>query len=226
MKRTALRFSVLGTCACAAACATEEPVAADVPVARTIEYVSGSGVIGIYGNTLPDPLVVKVKDQFGHGFPGAVVNFAVNGTVTLDRHSVTTSASGKAQVQFSFGLRAGVDTVTATVSGVSGNVLFIETANPGIAASLTVATGNNQSGATGAPLGADMVVQVTDNAGNPTPNAEIVWTAARGTPAFTRNSTGADGRATLRFSPAAGANAINVSVDRTSLTTAFSATGN
>jgi len=207
-------------------CDTEQQVSDLVPVARTIEAVSGGGVIAIYSSTLPDPLVVKVKDQFGHGFPGAVVTFAVTGTVILDRYTVTTNSSGNAQVVFGFGTRAGVDTVIATVSGVSGSAMFVETANPGIAATLTVVSGNNQSKAAGTPLTNDMVVQVTDVVGNPTPRADIVWTATKGTPTFTKNATGADGIARLLFTPATGANIVNVSVDHTALVTSFTATGN
>lgn len=209
-----------------AGCATEQPASLTVPVASAIEYVSGSGVIAVFGSTLPEPLVVKVTDQFGHSFPGAIVAFAVNGTVTLDRYTVPTSASGKAQVTFSFGQRAGVDTVVATVPGVSGSVLFIETANPGIPASLTIVSGNGQTKTAGTALTNDLVVVAADVAGNPTPNAPIVWTATKGTPGFTLNHTGSDGRAKLQFTPAIGANIVNVSVDKTALVAAFTATGN
>jgi hypothetical protein len=211
---------------CIAGCAGEKPVSPDVPVARTIEVVSGGGKIAIYGTVLPDPLVVKVKDQFGNGLSGVLVTFAVTNTVTLDRYTVTTGSGGSAQVTFSFGDYAGVDTVTATATGVATPVIFIETANPGIAATLTVVSGNNQSSTAGAQLANDLVVLVTDVVGNPTPRADVVWTATKGQPSFTKNATGVDGKARLQFSPAAGANVVNVSVDHTSLVTAFAATGN
>jgi hypothetical protein len=211
---------------CVAGCAGDDPVSPTVPHAASIELVSGSGQIAVYGSTLPIPLLVHVKDQFGTSFLGGVVTFTTTGTVMLDRYSITTGASGTAQVIFSYGAHAGIDTVTAMVAGVSTAVSFFETGNPGIAASLTIVSGNNQSKGAGTPLANDLVVQVSDVAGNPTPLANMVWVASNGTPAFTQNRTGLDGQAHLQFTPAAGANAITVSVDHTSLSTAFTATGN
>lgn len=211
---------------CVAACATEDPVSPTVPVATTIEAVSGGGKVAVFATTLPDPLVVHVKDQFGAAFVGAVVTFSVSGTVTLNRYSVITNASGNAQVTFSFGNRAGVDTVMATVSGVTTPALFIEKANPGIPASLTVLSGDGQSGQAGVPLPNDLVVVVRDLVGNPLPAIAIVWRSATGQPGVTANGTGPDGTSHLTFTPAAGVNTVNVSVDYSSLVTAFTATGN
>lgn len=211
---------------CIAGCASEDPVSPAVPKANSIEAVSGGGQVAMYGSTLPNPLVVHVKDQFGRSFPGAVVTFAVTGTVFLNEYSVTTNASGNAQVTFNYGTRSGLDTVTATVGGVATPALFIETGNPGIAASLTIVSGNAQSATAGTPLTNDLVVLVTDIAGNGTPAADMVWTAAKGQPTYTRNATGADGKARLHFTPGAGANVVNVFVDLTPLTAAFTATGN
>jgi hypothetical protein len=209
-----------------AGCASEDPVSATVPVAKSIEVVSGSGMIAMYGTTLPDPLVVHVKDQFGASFAGAVVTFAASGTVTFNYDSVITSASGTAAVTFSFGLHAGVDTVTATVSGISTPALFVETANPGIPGSLSVVSGDAQAKPAGAQLPNDLIVVVRDVAGNPVPRIDVVWTATIGQPSFTRNATGLDGTTRIQFTPAIGTNVVNVSVDRSSLTTAFTITGN
>jgi hypothetical protein len=209
-----------------AGCDGEDPVSATVPVVKTIEAVSGSGQIAVYRSTLPMPLVVKVKDQFGASFPGAVVTFAVTGTVILDRYTVTTNSSGNAQVVFGYGTHAGVDTVTATVSGVSTPALFIETGNPGIPQLFTIVSGNNQSVTAGTQLANDLVVRVTDIDSNPLSNVPIVWTATKGTPTLTSNKSGADGTAHLQFTPGAGANAISSFVDLTPMVATFTATGN
>jgi hypothetical protein len=221
-----VKYVTLALAFCIAGCSSDDTSSAPAAVASSIDAVSGGSKIAQYGTTLPDPLIVHVKDQHGNSISGVTVTFAVSGTVTLNKYHDTTTTSGGVSVTFSYGLRSGVDTVIATVAGVSTPAIFVETANPGIPGSISVVSGDGQSQTAGMQLPGDLVVLVSDIAGNPVPAADLVWVAATGSPAFTRNGTGADGTAHLQFTPAAGANIVNVSVDLRLLTTMFTATGN
>lgn len=84
---------------------------------------SGDGQMGIIGNPLDEPLVVKIIDDKGKAVQGAPVTFAViegGGNVTEDQ-PVTTDKKGLASAILTLGDGPGQNTVTASLEGVEGS---------------------------------------------------------------------------------------------------------
>src|SRR5207244_9612928 len=79
--------------------------------------------------TLPHPLVVTASGAGGTPLPDIKVTFAVaSGGGSVSATSVTTNAQGQASTVLTLGPTAGPNTVTATVSGLTGSpVLFTAT---------------------------------------------------------------------------------------------------
>jgi hypothetical protein len=77
---------------------------------------------GRRGQSLPDPLVVTVRDRFGN----AVADYPVTWEVTAGEGEVSstetpTDADGNASVSWTLGGRIGVQKVTASVPGANGS---------------------------------------------------------------------------------------------------------
>ncbi len=83
----------------------------------SLEIISGDGQRGAPGETLIQPLMVEVRDQFGDPLPDASVTFTVtdsDGTSTVA--TATTDADGRAATTLTLGRQPGTNTVVATVS--------------------------------------------------------------------------------------------------------------
>ena len=91
--------------------------------------ISGNNRTAAVNTTLSTPFVVEVRDQDGDALSGITVAFAVTaGGGTLSASSVTTDASGRAQSTLTLGSTVGTNTVTASVSGITGSITFTATA--------------------------------------------------------------------------------------------------
>ncbi|MGJ5673033.1 MAG: N,N-dimethylformamidase beta subunit family domain-containing protein [Nostochopsis sp.] len=103
----------------------------------TITKVSGDNQTGATGATLPNPLVVEVKDDAGNPQSGVTVNFAVTaGGGSVSPTSAQTNASGQASTTLTLGTASGAtsavtNTVSATATDI-GSVTFTATANPSV----------------------------------------------------------------------------------------------
>ncbi len=103
--------------------------ATEPPRAATLEVVSGDSQRKEAYQHLPDPLVVKVLDQYGDPLPDATVSFTVTPSVgVLSPASATTDADGQASTILRFGKTTGTYTVTVAAAGVNQSVTFTATA--------------------------------------------------------------------------------------------------
>jgi hypothetical protein len=92
-----------------------------------VAIVSGDNQSASVGSPLPQPLVVKVTDQFGNAVVGTSVTFtAPSGTITGS--PATTDLSGNASATYTAGTTQGPVTITATAGVASGT--FHETVTP------------------------------------------------------------------------------------------------
>lgn len=118
-----------------------EPPPDGVP--RSIVYEAGSGQEGLAGESLAQPLVVRVLDHRSQPAAGATVTFATRDTT----HGVVTptqavsDAQGRVSVAWRLGRGAGLDSVTATAQLQGGPLVFTATARPNgvISGTVTVA---------------------------------------------------------------------------------------
>ena len=99
-------------------------------VASAMRIVRGDGQTAARGTVLPMALTVRVMDDAGRPVAGRAVSFTVTGgNGSVSTGTVTTNASGLAEVTFTLGQGSGQNTVRASFSGPSGTVLvtFIAT---------------------------------------------------------------------------------------------------
>jgi Bacterial Ig-like domain (group 1)/Invasin, domain 3 len=92
--------------------------------------VSGNNQSASAGSPLPQPLVVKVTDQYGNPVPGAAVTFDDQdaGGQFGNLNPVTTDSTGTASQLYTLPPVAGSVTITASVAGVANPAVFTETA--------------------------------------------------------------------------------------------------
>lgn len=96
----------------------------------TIAKVSGDAQTAAPSTQLPQPLVVKVADQYGNVVSGASVSFTDGGAGgTFSSNPVLTGTTGTASVSYTTPSTAGTKTIQATVSGVSAAASFTVTVN-------------------------------------------------------------------------------------------------
>ncbi len=192
------------------------------PPAPVLRIISGDGQVGAPGQTL-EPFVVEVRDQNAQPVSGLFVTFIHDGgslSTVLD----VTGSNGRAETTLTLGSDTG--TTTVTVHAGRASVTFkVTVALP--PTTLLKASGDNQTGHTGAALAHPFVVEVRDANGSPASGVTVTFTVTGGggsvKPETTR--TNARGRASSRLTLGAnpGTNSVRVSVDGLSRTTVFRA---
>ncbi|MGE0553558.1 MAG: Ig-like domain-containing protein, partial [Gemmatimonadales bacterium] len=150
------------------------------PRIATITVFSGNGQTGAIGALLGQPLVVEVKDQRGDPIEGGVVTWDVtSGTGIVSPRSDTTDENGLATTTFRLGSSIGVQTVSATLTGLSP-VSFIANAVSAPASQLTLVDGDGQAGSVGERLSQALEVRVTDAFDNPKSDVPVNFTVISG----------------------------------------------
>lgn len=171
-------------------------VVGNAGAAATLEKVSGDGVSAMAGSEITPRPAVRVLDANGNPVAGVTISFESGaGRSTVTGAQQVTSETGTATVgSWRLTGRDGEYTLDATAGNL--RVTFRATAFYGPAASLSVASGNNQVGRAGFDLNRHLEVIVTDANGNPAPGTEVVFSVTLGggtviNPAQTTNQTGA-----------------------------------
>ena len=96
-----------------------------LPIATSLEVVSGDNQSGLTGETLADPFVVEVRDQNGDPLEGVTVTFTVSaGGGSLSDTSVDTDANGLAQTALTLGNDPGANAVEASVEEITETATF------------------------------------------------------------------------------------------------------
>ena len=150
--------------------------------AAVIALTSGSDQTGPINSPVPNPFIVTITDMAGNPVSGASVTFAMGTVPTsatgqwLSTTTATTNGSGQASTALTLGNKSGMYTVTATSSGLSGSpVTFMTTATIGVATTIGLRSGNDQTGTVSFPLSNPFVIMVTDVGGNPVPGANVTF---------------------------------------------------
>ena len=162
------------------------------PPTVAIAKTSGDGQAAVVGQLLADPLVVTVTDG-GVASAGATVTWttATPGAV-LDPTSSVTDANGEATTAWTLGTVSGTQNATATLSGGSLTA-FAASALADVAASLSKAGGDAQTGETDAALAAPVQAKVADQFGNGVPGVAVAWAATGATVSAPTVNTDASG---------------------------------
>jgi hypothetical protein len=152
--------------------------------ASQIAKSSGDAQTATVGALLPQPIAAVVKDTYGNVKSGVTVNWAAGaGSGSTAVVSSVTDAAGIASSGWTIGTVAGAgnQAATATAVGLTGSpVNFTASATAGAAATLAIASGDNQVAVAGSPLPASLVVLVQDQYMNPVTGVTVNWAAATG----------------------------------------------
>ena len=95
------------------------------PMPTTLAAVSGDNQNGLTGETLLNPFVVEVRDQYDAAMEGVIITFVVSrGSGSLSTETTTTDANGQAETTLTLGNEPGEYTLEVSVEGITQTVTF------------------------------------------------------------------------------------------------------
>ncbi|HRN51886.1 MAG TPA: Ig-like domain-containing protein, partial [Gemmatimonadaceae bacterium] len=198
-------------------------------VADRLEIASGDAQVSRLGTSLPQPVVIQVRDINDAPVPGALVSFAADsGSGSVSPTTVAADANGLARTFWTLGTAPGAMRLTVT-SPTAADVLVGATATVDTSRVLTRVSGDAQVGTIGDALADPLVVRVTDRFGNAVEGETITWTDAL-SPGITvqpaTSTTDADGLAstTVQLSDLAGSASVRATVQGRSERVSFALT--
>ena len=196
----------------------------------TLSIVLGDNQNGLTGETLANPFVVEVRDQYDAPMQGVTVNFAVtSGSGSLSVATTMTDSNGRAESTLTLGSELGTNAVEVNVEGISQTVTFNAEASlpPAVPTVLSIISDDNQEGVTGESLMDSFVVEVRDQYDAPMAGvtATFAVTSGGGSLSAATVITDANGRAesTLTLGSEPGTNSVEVRVEGISQTVTFTA---
>jgi hypothetical protein len=158
---------------------------------------SGDGQRGRVGRALAKPVRVRVTDAAGNPVPNVDVTLAPSAGALADS-SIATDSAGRATIQWTLGRAPGAHVLTVRAAGVERALEVQAPATVGPAANVAFADAP-ASGTVGKALASSLVVQVTDEFGNPVSDATVLFGAKSGRASPTRVVTDAKGEAKTRW---------------------------
>ena len=191
--------------------------------------VLGNNQSGVVGEVLTKPFVVGTRDRGGDLLEGIGVNFRVlTGGGSLSDTAVSTDANGRAESTLTLGSKPGTNTVEVTAGGTERVLIFKADATlPPVPATVSIISGDNQTGVTGEALANPFVVEVRDENSNPLENVTVTFAVSAGGGSLSDTSvkTDANGLAqsTLNLGSSAGTNTVEVSAENSTETVTFNA---
>ena len=225
--RRAIRTAVLGlTIALTGACAGDEAVGSETPVAASLTVVQGTNQAVQGGKELPNAIVLRVLSEDGRPVEGAGIGFTVmSGGGSVNPGSVTTDANGEGRVKWVLGPTAPEQTLKAVVAGVDPVTIA---ANAIVPSEIIIAQGNNQSARASTALPTPIVIRVVGAGNTPIVGVPVAFQITSGAGVITPQSalTNAFGEVNAKWTlgPTAGANTLAASVGSVSPVT-VTATG-
>ena len=95
------------------------------PTPTSLSTISGENQVGLTGETLMDPFVMEVHDQYGNPLEEATVTFTLlSGDGVLSAETTMTDANGQAETTLTLGNEPGEYTVEVSVKGITQTVTF------------------------------------------------------------------------------------------------------
>ena len=143
-----------------------------------LQKVSGDGQSAQAPATLPESLVVEAMDEHGNAVPGASVSWDGGSTGTISPPNTVTDARGLASAQWSI-TQPGQAIATARESSSGKSTTFAAAGTPIGGPTLTIVSGNGQTGFGLEPLSQPLVVQLNDANGQPIAGAPMTWSPGK-----------------------------------------------
>jgi hypothetical protein len=172
-------------------------VSAEPGPAVAVRAAAGDRQTGPVGLRLAQPLELRAVDVHGNPVGGAVLRLLPAAGRPADS-VLTTDSTGRARVTWTLGKTAGLQRLTVRLDGDTAETELTAVARPGKAARLSFVS-PPETGTAGRPLPRPLVVQVTDDHGNPLAGQTVLFQATSGSVAPSRGLTDAEGRTSVRW---------------------------
>ena len=134
------------------------------------------------GETLAEPVAVRVTDTTGTPVADVLVAWAADGGGSIAGEAPRTDSLGEARARWTLGPRAGAQRAWAQVGAgrTIPRVALEATATPGAPVTLAAVRTTTLRGLAGEPIAAPADLRVTDRAGNPVPGVVVSLRPASG----------------------------------------------
>ncbi len=148
---------------------------ADPVAARTRVTWLTENLVGQAGDTLTDPIVIRVTDSDGMALGDLPVGWSTPDGGSIVSLGARTDSLGEARARWTLGPRAGGQRIQVQVGNARTMPLFTAraTGESGPAASIIVRAGDGQAGTVGGALAKPVIVRASDRLGNPVSGAWI-----------------------------------------------------
>jgi hypothetical protein len=187
---------------------------------------AGNKQSGQAGSILPTQLSVATLDAYKNSVPGITVTFVdESGAGTLNPNTAVSNSQGLAAVSYQLPNTDGTYKIVATPSAsqcpTCKSQTFTETATGDAPANLGVVSGNNQTAPVNTQLPQPLVVQVTDQSGNPIAGVSVTFSAPSGTFTGAPATTNASGQATVNYTTGSSVGTVTINAAVDALNTQF-----
>ena len=194
---------------------------------RDLAIVSGNNQSQAQASALPDPLVVLATDG-GLADPGVGILWTASPGVQLSSNSTVTDAAGESTVTVTdTGL--GLDPYTVSARRADQPTLSVVFSFNVLPPSLSVVSGDGQSGLASAQAAAPVQVQLLDGNGAPMAGQAVAWTVESGSASlnapFSTTDAGGIASVTFRYGNVPGPIVIGASAFSDGATATATATG-
>jgi adhesin/invasin len=152
---------------------------------------------GRVGDTLREPVVVRVTDSVGRALADLPVAWSAVEGGAFTVHTLRTDSLGEARATWKLGTKAGRQRARVQVGNARTipAVGLVAAAEPGPAVAVRAVSGDRQTGSVGQPLPQAIVLRATDRHENPVASAVLRLLPAAGRSADSELSTDSTGRA-------------------------------
>ena len=170
---------------------------ADPSPANARVEIASHDLGGRVGDTLQEPVVVRVTDSLGRALADLPVAWSSLDGGALTAHAMRTDSLGEARATWMLGTKAGRQRARVQVGNARSMppVVLVAIAETGPAAAVRTISGDRQTGSVGKALSQAIVLRATDGHGNPVAGVVLRLSPAAGRVADSVVSTDVTGRA-------------------------------
>jgi hypothetical protein len=187
---------------------------ADPLSANTRVSLAGEPPAGTAGDSLPEPVTVRVADSAGTALSDLPVAWSAPDGGKVLPFAARTDSLGEARAHWLLGTRAGRQRLRVQVGNARLMPVFTvaATALPGVPVAVVVVGGDRQAAVAGKPLARPVALRVLDRHGNPVAGASLGIAISAGKVSDSLVSTDSAGQAKVRWTlgPAAGSQRLTV----------------
>ncbi len=171
-----------------------------VPANTRVEVVTGEAA-GEAGDTLPEPITLRVTDSLGRALADLPLRWTALDGGALAGQGARTDSLGEARALWMLGPKAGRQRVRVQVGDARTMppISAVATARPGTAASVRLVAGDRQTGSVGQALEAGVAMRAVDRYGNPVPGASLRFRPLAGRVSDSTIVTDAAGRGKIAW---------------------------